>query len=116
MNSGTAYFQFTIELLGPSGSPVTVAYATANGTATTSNKDYKAISGALTFSPGATIINFSVPVIGDTKVESDEDFFVNLSNATNAIIVNSQGVGTIQNDDGLSRWQRIRGEFKRSQG
>ena len=40
-------------------------------------------------------------VNGDTNVEPDETFFVNLSNATNATIADSKGEGTILNDDGL---------------
>jgi hypothetical protein len=36
---------------------------------------------------------------GDTAAEVDETFFVNLSNATNASIVDNQGQGTILNDD-----------------
>jgi len=39
-------------------------------------------------------------VNGDTGVESDETFFVNLGNPTNATITDAQGVGTITNDDG----------------
>jgi hypothetical protein len=45
----------------------------------------------------------SVIVRGDTKVEGNETFFVNLSSATNgARISDSQGQGTILNDDGTS--------------
>jgi hypothetical protein len=40
-----------------------------------------------------------VPVIGDLLVEANETFTVNLYNATNAKIKDSQGVGTITNDD-----------------
>jgi hypothetical protein len=32
-------------------------------------------------------------------VEADETFFVNISNVTNATVLDGQGVGTIQNDD-----------------
>ena len=39
-------------------------------------------------------------VNGDTKVEGDETFFVNLSNpSSNAVIGDAQGQGTITNDD-----------------
>ena len=38
-------------------------------------------------------------VNGDTTVEPDETFFVNVTNVTGATVVNGQGVGTIQNDD-----------------
>ncbi len=42
----------------------------------------------------------TVQVNGDTTVEPNETFTVNLSNATgNATITDAQGVGTIVNDD-----------------
>ena len=41
----------------------------------------------------------TVTVRGDTLLESDETFLVNLSNAVNAAIADNQGTGTIQNDD-----------------
>ena len=79
---------------------VTVAYATADGTATVADSDYQPSSGTLTFPADETSKTVSVPVNGDTKVESDETFVVNLSSATGgASISRSQGVGTITNDD-----------------
>ncbi len=36
---------------------------------------------------------------GDTTVEPNETFFVNVSNVTGATVVDGQGVGTITNDD-----------------
>jgi hypothetical protein len=39
-------------------------------------------------------------VIGDTVVEGNESFFVNLTSATNATIADGQGIGTIVDDDG----------------
>ena len=38
-------------------------------------------------------------VNGDTAVEPDETFFVNLTNPTGASVLDGQGVGTIANDD-----------------
>ena len=40
--------------------------------------------------------------IGDGWLESNEDFFVNLSNPVNLTIVDDMGVGTIVHDDGGS--------------
>ena len=42
---------------------------------------------------------FAVTVIGDTNIEPEETFFVNVTNVSGATIVDSQGLGTIQNDD-----------------
>src|SRR5207247_979403 len=97
-NSGTTNAVFTVTLSATSDQVVTVDFATADGSAT-SPSDYLAQNGNLTFSPGDTTKTISVPVNGDTLVEPNEDFFVNLSNATNASIADSQGIGTISNDE-----------------
>ncbi|HEX2699894.1 MAG TPA: Ig-like domain-containing protein, partial [Acidimicrobiales bacterium] len=55
----------TVSLSKPSTSAVSVAYATANGTAT-AGSDYTAKSGTLSFAPGATSAKVKVPVAGDT--------------------------------------------------
>ena len=59
-----------------------------------------AASGTLTWNAGDNAAKtIDVTVNGDTTVEPDETFYVNLSNPTNATISNSTGVGTIVNDD-----------------
>ena len=97
-NSGTTNAIFTVSLSAPSPNPVTVSYATADGTAT-SPADYTASSGSLTFAPNETSKTIAVPVVGDALAEPDETFSVNLSNASNATIGDPQGIGTIANDD-----------------
>jgi subtilase family serine protease len=59
----------------------------------------------LTFTPGQTSKTVTVNVTGDTVVEPDETFFVNLSAASGATIADAQGLGTILNDDGSSQQQ-----------
>jgi hypothetical protein len=98
-SSGTKHFGFTVKLSAASTQTVTVQYATADGTATTGENDYVATSGTLTFNPGQTTKMVSVTVNGNTDLEADENFYVNLSNPTNAGFVNNQGIGTILNDD-----------------
>ncbi len=97
-NSGTTNATFTVTLSAPSASTVTVQYNTANGTAT-AGSDYQAATGTLTFAPNDTSETITVVVNGDTVFESNETFAVNLSNPTNATIADSQGLGTITNDD-----------------
>ncbi|MFZ7336941.1 autotransporter domain-containing protein [Comamonas jiangduensis] len=97
-NSGGAAFNFTVTLTSASASAVTVNYATSNGSATAPS-DYTATSGALTFAPGQITQTVTVQVNGDTTVEPDETFFVNLSSPFNATLGKSQGVATIVNDD-----------------
>jgi hypothetical protein len=97
-DSGTVAAEFVVNLSEASDQPVTVEYSTANGTAT-AGSDYTAQSGTLTFAAGETSKIVSVPVIGDTTVESNETFRLNLSNPSNGTIADAQGVGTINNDD-----------------
>jgi Ca2+-binding RTX toxin-like protein len=97
-NSGTTNATFIVSLSASSGQTVTVDYASANGTAT-AGTDYNAIAGNLTFNPGETVKTITVGVLGDTLNEVNETFQVNLSNASNASIFNSQGTGNITNDD-----------------
>jgi Calx-beta domain/IPT/TIG domain len=99
-NRGTTTFTFTVSLSAAATFPVTVKYATANGTATAPS-DYTALAlTTLTFKAGTTSKTVKVSVIGDKTVEPNETFFVNLSSPTSAAIADSQGVGTIVNDDG----------------
>ena len=100
---GTREFVFTVRLSGASGATVTVNYDTANGTAA-AGSDYYAQSGVLTFGPGQTTRTIGIAVKGDRDREADETFFVNLSNAAGAQLEDSQGVGTILNDDSR-RWR-----------
>jgi hypothetical protein len=97
---GTKLLTFTVTLTGLTEKWVSVNYATADGTAKTSDHDYQATSGTLWFAPGQTTATFSVVIYGDSKKEPDETFSVNLSGASEATILDGVGIGTILNDDG----------------
>jgi chitinase len=97
-DSGTMNFIFTVSLEVAVSQPVTVSYATADGTAT-DGSDYEAASGTLTIPAGQTSRTVTVAVKGDRLSEPDEIFFVNLSNPTNAVIADGQGVGTITDNE-----------------
>jgi len=96
---GQTAFVFTVSLSEASSKPVSVKYATANGTARTWDGDYVAKSGTLKFAPGETTKTITVLVNGDRRWEMDEHFFVNLSGAKNATVADAQAVGTILSDD-----------------
>ncbi|WP_392530961.1 Calx-beta domain-containing protein [Nostoc sp. C117] len=99
-NTGTTTnANFTISLSNPSYQQVTVNYNTSDGTAQVADSDYNSALGTITFNPGETSKTLSIGVIGDNQTEADETFSVNLSDATNATITDSLGVGTIINDD-----------------
>ena len=51
---------------------------------------------------GNQSFSFSVTVNGDTNVEPNETFFVNVTNVNGANVIDGQGVGTIDNDDSSS--------------
>ncbi|MBU0500294.1 MAG: retention module-containing protein [Gammaproteobacteria bacterium] len=89
---------FTLSLSSPSGQTVTVDYDTASGTAT-EWADFADLQGTLTFDPGVTSLTLSVPITDDFLHEVSENFFVNLSNATNATIGDPLGVGTILDEN-----------------
>lgn len=90
---------FTVTKAGPTTGSHAVSYATANNTAT-AGSDYTAKSGSLTFLAADATKTVTVVTIEDTAVESDETLYLNLSAPTGgATITDSQGVGTIENDD-----------------
>jgi hypothetical protein len=96
-NSGTKTAIFTVSRTGTAA--FAVDFATANGTAA-AGSDYVATTGTLSFAAGQATRTVSVTINGDTSVEPNETFFLNLANATNGgTIVDGQGLGTITNDD-----------------
>jgi CSLREA domain-containing protein len=75
----------TVTLSTSSTLPITVDYATANGTAL-AGSDYLPITGTLTFTPGIRTQTFSVPIINDGLDETDEALTLALSNPGNATL------------------------------
>ena len=101
--TGTTPAVFTLSLSAPSGQVVSVAAATADGTAT-AGADYTAGAWTIVFPPGDTTTSLGVAVRGDRVWEADETLVVNLSTPVNTTLADTQGVGTILDDDpqGLS--------------
>ena len=81
---------------------MTFKAGTADDTAL-AGKDYTAIAPPelFTIPAGSTsgAVKVKILVKGDNKTEGAETFFVNISDATNATILDPQAVGTINNDD-----------------
>src|SRR5882762_6033488 len=96
-DSGDRPMVFEVSLSAPSGASVTVQYATSNQTAI-AGLDFTFALGTLTFPPGTTNRTLSVQVTGDTLLEADETFLVNLFNPVRATI-GRLGVGKILDDD-----------------
>ncbi|CAH0309571.1 Calx-beta domain-containing protein [Roseomonas sp. CECT 9278] len=97
-NSGIKRMAFTVTLSAAAAAPVTVAYATANGTAM-AGSDYVAQSGLLTFAAGETQKIVRVAINGDMLVEANEAFNLLLSTPTGATIADASASGRINDDD-----------------
>ena len=94
--------RFGVRLSSASRTPVTIEYATADGTAA-SSQDYQASTGTLTFRPGTILQVIAVPVLDDYRDEEDETFRLELFNPVGATLgeVGDRLVltGTIADDD-----------------
>jgi hypothetical protein len=99
-NAGTKAATFTLTLSGPSVEPIAVRATTTPGTATASS-DYNSLNLVVIFEPGTVTRTFDVTIIGDTNLESNETFTVNLSDPFGTTIADGAGVGTILDDDTL---------------
>lgn len=83
-----------VSLSGVSAATITVKYKTINGSAR-HPKDFSSTAGTLTFLPGETVKNISVPIIIDAITEGDENFFISLSRPSNATINDGSATITI---------------------
>jgi hypothetical protein len=97
-NSGTTNYAFNLTLSKPSIETVTVNYTTADGTATAVS-DYAAATGTVTFNPGDTSKTIDITVNGDTTLELDETFSINLTNPVGGTIGRATATGTIVDED-----------------
>ena len=97
-----ATVDFTVTLSRAASRPVTVDYATSDGTAT-AGADYTATSGTLTFAAGASSQTVAVPVLDDIHDDDGETFTLTFFNPSGAWIADGQATGTIENSDPLPR-------------
>ena len=101
-NSGTTAAEFIVSVNAAVQDGFMVDYATADDTAT-AGSDYEGNTGQLVFDGTLNETQtITVNVIGDEEFEADETFFVNLLSTNNIgqlSFSDSQGLGTIRNDD-----------------
>ncbi|MGI9211997.1 MAG: Calx-beta domain-containing protein, partial [Methylococcaceae bacterium] len=101
-DNGTQLITLDVGLSAKSKSAVSVDYTTLDGTAT-AGSDYQAAKGSIKFKPGETTRQIQLTILGDTRVENDETFSVQLANPTGINLASSSaGLVTIQDDDALS--------------
>ena len=108
-DAGTTNLELVITLSSPTEVPVTVDLSTLDGTATTADNDYQAVTGeTITFTPGGDLSQtVTILVNGDLTIENDETFTAILSNVVSGdpshsvAISATQGTAalTILNDD-----------------
>lgn len=92
--SGTAAAVFRVTLNAAQSSAVSFDYATANLLAV-AGEDYVAVSGSAQIGAGQTRVEISVDVLADARDEPDEDFLLQISNASGAAIGDGDGVALI---------------------
>ena len=102
VNESANTLTFTVSKTGDvaQGTTSSVFYSLQNKTAT-AGEDYTADSGWLSFANGEKAKTVTVTLTNDNVYEGAEQFYINLSQASNATIADSQGVATIR-DDGTS--------------
>lgn len=106
-DTGTSYAYFLLEFTGVRTNEselLSVDYTTKDGTAL-AGQDYIAQQGRLMLYPNETQVVIAVEVIGDYQVETDETFYLEVSNPVGgsfgAGVTSLIAMRTILNDDGL---------------
>jgi subtilisin-like proprotein convertase family protein len=99
-NGGTA--TIAVQRSGDSTNAFDVTYSSSNGSAS-SGADYGAVSGTLHWNAGDTADKtFTVPILDDTAIETDETVNLTLGGATSGATVGGPATLTIvENDVGL---------------
>ncbi len=101
-NTGTTFAVFTVTLTRAAAFAVSVdysAYSGVGGTFATPDVDFTPVSGSLLFTPGQVAQTFQVPIFGDNVFEQDENFGVQITNASPVSILGGGATGYILNDD-----------------
>jgi aldose sugar dehydrogenase len=94
VNENAGSVTVAVTRIGNTSNPVTINYATSNGTGTTPG-DYLNTSGSLQFAAGETIKNFVVPIVDDSIVERTENINVVLSLPGSGAMAGSPFTSTI---------------------
>jgi hypothetical protein len=99
-DTGGQNLTLTMRLSYASDLPIIASYSVDAGTAALGVDFQGAQAGTVTFAPGETSKTLTFMVSGDTAIELNEAFVVNVTSATNVVIEDGQGQGTIFNDEG----------------
>lgn len=87
---------FVVTLSAAATSPITVVYATSDGTAV-AGINYQAAKGTLTFAPGETQKTINVSVLSNSAAAATTTYKLSLSSPSGATLSKTQATGTILN-------------------
>lgn len=92
-------FTVSLDAAPVAGADAQLTWTTSDGTAS-AGSDYVSSSAMLTFTnAGKLQQRVSVPILGDTQGEPNEQFTVTLNAVANVALTKATGIGTITNDD-----------------
>ncbi len=97
-SGGMAEAVVQVSLSSASTSIVSVDFSTFDGTAR-SSCDYLTRFGTLEFDPGEMTQTVEVPVVGDLAGENDENFMLVIGNPVGALVIDAEGIVTVEDDD-----------------
>ncbi len=99
-NSGASKVTMKLEMVEPALNAITLDYVTEDGTAT-AGEDYTATSGAVTIQTGETTQTLEIDILGDLRLEGNENFFVRFTGGGGAILAPSRAPVTIIDDESV---------------
>ena len=88
VDEAAGFAELVLQLDRPSAAPVSLAYATANGTAL-AVQDFTAQSGHVAFAPGQMLAVIRIPLVNDTLGEGSEGFAINFSQVSGAALAST---------------------------
>ncbi len=97
-DAGSATVQLPITITQVAAVAVEVDFITRNGSASSSS-DYTPRLGRAIVPAGATQTTIAIQIAGDPTIESDEDFFIDLSAPLNGVLLDPEGRVVILDDD-----------------
>lgn len=105
-NAGTVVLTVVANRLGDPNTSIAVNFATRDGSAVAA-QDYSSVSGTVTFNAGETQKQIAVRITNDALLENPENFFVDLSNPTNASVTPNGATATVTIADDDSQTSTI---------
>jgi Ca2+-binding RTX toxin-like protein len=113
-DTGTTDYPVTLKLSTPATSNITLDYQTLAGDAK-AGSDFIAANGTVTFLAGDSTSQVTIKVYGDTEVELDENFTLQLSNPQGIRLLNdlfTQDIPLLIQDDDAEPPQTMQGTAK----